>query len=99
MDDLETERLAERRRLAAGYREAACRALRFARRYRREEGALGAREKACIDQAMRWRRAARDLALGLVRPGLASGRVGDALPGLSRATADGPPDTGGRKIA
>ncbi|HEY8078084.1 MAG TPA: hypothetical protein VIF62_28350 [Labilithrix sp.] len=70
-DDPEIERLARRRFLAAGFREAARRAVRFARLYREEEGAPGgAREVACVAQAMQWRRAARDVRAGLALPGL-----------------------------
>jgi hypothetical protein len=85
LDETEIERLARERDLAAGYREAARRALGFARRYRKEEGAAGGtRERACIVQAQEWRRAVRDLRAGRpvpalpegVRPGLARGRTG-----------------------
>ena len=41
LDDAESERLAHVSRLVAGYREAARRALDFARRYREDEGAPG----------------------------------------------------------
>ena len=69
--DAETERLFEQRRLVAGYREAARRALAFARQYREEEGAPGgAREKACILQATEWRAAVRDLRAGRPVPAL-----------------------------
>jgi hypothetical protein len=98
LDDSEIERVARERDLASGYREAAKRALDFARRYREEEGvAGGAREIACILQAQRWRRAVRDLHAGLpvpalpesVRPGLARGRT---------AASEAPESTGdGRK--
>ena len=80
LDDAESERLAQVSRLVAGYREAAHRALDFARRYRDEEGAPGgARERACVLQAMAWRRAAHDVRAGLPvamipRPGLARAR-------------------------
>ena len=86
-DEAEIERLALERELAAGYREAARRALGFARRYRAEEGtAGGSRERACIAQAQVWRRVVRDLHAGLpvpampegVRPGLARARSTDA---------------------
>ena len=86
-DEAEIERLALERELAAGYREAARRALGFARRYRAEEGtAGGARERACIAQAQVWRRVVRDLHAGVpvpampegVRPGLARARSTDA---------------------
>ena len=85
LDEAEIERLTREHDLSTGYREAARRALGFARRYREEEGAVGgARERACIVQAQRWRRAVRDLHAGLpvpalpegVRPGLARGRTG-----------------------
>ncbi|MDB4998373.1 MAG: hypothetical protein JWM74_5805 [Myxococcaceae bacterium] len=97
LDEAEIERLAREHDLAAGYREAARRALGFARRYREEEGvAGGTRERACIDQAQEWRRAVRDLHAGLpvpalpegVRPGLARGRTG---------ASEAPGSTGGRK--
>lgn len=86
LDEVEIERLAHERELAAGYREAARRALGFARRYRAEEGSpSGSREQACITQAQTWRRAVRDLRAGLpvpslpdgIRPGLARGRAHD----------------------
>ena len=81
LDDAESERLARIDRLATGYREAARRALAFARRYREEEGASGGeREQACILQALEWRRAARDVRAG--RPVAIAAR-----PGLARATA------------
>jgi hypothetical protein len=87
LDEAEIERLAHERELAAGYREAARRALVFARRYREEEGtAGGSREQACIAQARVWRRVVRDLHAGLavplmpegIGPGLARARRGDA---------------------
>lgn len=80
LDDAQSERLAQVARLVAGYREAAHRALEFARRYREEEGvAGGARERACLVQAMAWRRAAHDVRAGrpapiFARPGLARAR-------------------------
>jgi hypothetical protein len=76
LDEAAIERLAESRRLASGYREAARRALAFARRYRIEEGFAGSeREMACVAQALEWRRAARDAAAGgSARPGLARTR-------------------------
>jgi hypothetical protein len=91
LDDDEIERLARERDLAAGYREAARRALSFARVYREEEGAAGgARERACIDQAQVWRQAVRDLRAGLPVPALPEG----ARPGLARTrTADADADT------
>ena len=75
-DDPEIERIARERGLAAGYRAAARRALAFARRYRQEEGAPGgAREKACVAQALEWRNAVRDLLEGRPpRPGIARAR-------------------------
>ena len=77
----EIDRLARERDLTRGFREAARRALAFARRYRVEEGtAGGAREVACIEQAQVWRRAVRDLHAGLPVPALPLG------PGLARAT-------------
>lgn len=97
LEETDIARLAREQELAAGYREAARRALDFARRYREEEGAAGgARERACILQAQEWRRAVRALHAGLpvpalpegVRPGLARGRTG---------AADAPESTGGRK--
>lgn len=80
LDDDAAEQLARRDALAAGYREAARRALAFARRYREEEGAPGGpRERACILQANAWRRAARDMR-ALPRPGLARARESAAPP-------------------
>ena len=98
LDDGEIERLARERDLAAGYREAARRALGFARRYRAEEGAArGTREIACIEQAQQWRRAVRDLHAGLPVPALPEG----VRPGLARGrtdTSEAPESTGdGRK--
>lgn len=81
LDDAESERLARVGRLVSGYREAARRALDFARRYREEEGeAGGERERACIAQAMAWRKAAHDVRAGrpvsmIPRPGLARTRA------------------------
>jgi len=86
VDEIEIERLARERDLAAGYREAARRALGFARRYRAEEGTPGGeRERACIVQAQSWRHAIHDLHAGLpvpalpesVRPGLARTAIAD----------------------
>ncbi|MDB4946937.1 MAG: hypothetical protein JWP97_6471, partial [Labilithrix sp.] len=58
LDDAEIELLARQRELAAGYREAARRALVFARQYRAEEGSAGgAREQAAVAQAHAWRKA------------------------------------------
>lgn len=76
----EIDRLAEERELAAGYREAARRALAFARLYREEEDAPdGERERACITQAQLWRRAVRDLHAGRPLPSL------PARPGVAPA--------------
>jgi hypothetical protein len=92
LDDAESERLAQVSRLVAGYREAARRALDFARRYRDDEGAPGgARERACIAQAMAWRKAAHDVRAGLPvsmipRPGLARARGDSATEETKRAT-------------
>ena len=84
LDDAESEHLAQVSRLVAGYREAAHRALEFARRYRQEEGAPGgARERACIVQAMAWRRAAHDVRAGRPAPMI-------PRPGLARARAEAP---------
>jgi hypothetical protein len=85
LDEHEIERLAGEHDLALGFREAARRALAFARRYRDEEGAAGgARERACIVQALEWRRAVRDLHAGRPVPSLPDG----IRPGLARARAD-----------
>lgn len=65
-EDEDIERLADSRQQAAAYRHAARRALAFARLYRTEEGPNGDRERACVAQAMLWRRRAR--------PGLARAR-------------------------
>lgn len=93
LDETEIERLAREHDLVAGYREAARRALGFARRYRDEEGAAGGeRERACIMQAQEWRRAVRDLHAGRTVPALPEG-VG---PGLARARAeDAAPESAG----
>lgn len=84
-EDPEIEGRARARRLAAGYRAAARRAVAFARAYRREEGAGGARERACLAQARAWRQAARDVAAG-----------GAARPGLARALPAARGDAGRR---
>ncbi len=95
LDETEIDRLAREHDLAVGYREAARRALGFARRYREEEGAPGGdRERACIVQAQAWRSAVRALHSGLpvpalpesVRPGLARGRAASETPDSSRKT-------------
>jgi hypothetical protein len=95
LDEADIERLAREGELAAGYREAARRALAFAHRYRDEEGtAGGARERACIVQAQEWRRAVRDLRAGRPTPVLPE----SARPGLVRARpAAGVGDDTGRK--
>ena len=86
LDEARIERLAREGELAAGYREAARRALAFGRLYRDEEGAAGgARERACIVQAQAWRRAVRDLRAGRPVPALPE----SLGPGLVRARAVG----------
>lgn len=93
LDEHEIEWLAREKDLAAGYHEAARRALAFARKYRDEEGSAGgARERACIDQARVWRRAVRDLHAGRPVPALPEG----LRPGLARAQP-GAPDSSGQK--
>ncbi|MBX3203691.1 MAG: hypothetical protein KF764_01420 [Labilithrix sp.] len=87
-EDVETERLARARRKARGLRSAARRALVLARRYRGEEGARGARETACVEQALAWRSAARDLRATTGAPATAS-------PGLARTSA--PTSEAGRR--
>ena len=57
-EDADIERLADLRQQAAAYRHAARRALAFARAYRTEEGPGGERERACVAQALIWRRKA-----------------------------------------
>jgi hypothetical protein len=84
LDEAEIERRARDNDLTAGYREAARRALAFARRYRDDEGiAGGVRERACVAQAQAWRRAVRDLHAGLPVPALPAA----VRPGLARARA------------
>lgn len=89
----EIDRLAHEKELAAGYREAARRALAFARLYRDEEKAPnGERERACIVQAQLWRAAVRDLHAGrevpaLPRPGVAPARPRD--PAVAERTKTG----------
>ncbi|HVH44761.1 MAG TPA: hypothetical protein VM925_20550 [Labilithrix sp.] len=78
-DEIEIERIARARRLVRGLRVAARRALVLARRYRVEEGPRGAREEACVTQALAWRAAARDL-----RTGMSPAEQG---PGLARTSA------------
>ena len=93
LDDLESLTAARRDALAAGCRAAARRALGFAHRYREEEGtAGGSRERACILQALEWRKAARDIRAGrandvvdAARPGLARARDAALRPGAKRA--------------
>jgi len=93
LDEAEIDRLAHERELAAGYREAARRALAFARRYRAEEGAAGGtRERACIAQAQEWRLVVRNLHAGLPVPAMPEG----IKPGVARARAE-QCDSGGRK--
>ena len=91
LDEAEIERLAHERALASGYREAARRALAFARRYREEERAPGGtRERACIVQAQAWRRAVRELRAGLPVPALPE----SVRPGLARAREESPASSG-----
>ncbi len=83
-EDVEIERLARVRRRARGLVVAARRALVLARRYRREEGAGGRRETACVAQALAWRAAAHELrrsTAALVGPGLARTSVPPAEAG------------------
>jgi hypothetical protein len=89
LDELDIERLADGRRVASRYRDAARRALRLARIYRIEEGAGGgAREAACVAQALAWRAAARDAARGELPAGAPRPEAGEAAgPGLVRARA------------
>lgn len=77
LDDEEIQRAVLARRRARGLRVAARRALGLARRYRVEEGPRGARETACVRQALAWRALARELRAG--RPG--------ERPGIARASA------------
>jgi len=84
LDDPESERLAKDRRLARGLRVAARRSLVLARRYREEEGPGGARETACVRQALAYRAAARHL--GAERPGLARTTPDRAARGANRQT-------------
>ncbi len=89
LDEPEIARVARERTLAAGYREAARRALDFARRYRAEEGAAGGvRERECIAQAQVWRRVVRDLHAGLAVPAVPLG------PGVTRARGASEPESG-----
>lgn len=88
--DPEVQARVERRRLAAGCWEAAHQALAFARRYRFEEGPRGEREKACVSQALEWRRAAHDALAGRPvarRPGLAQTRPSAPPAATSKRTA------------
>ena len=85
MDEAEIDRLARQHDLAMGFREAAHRALAFARRYRAEEGAPnGPRERGCIAQAQSWRHAVHDLHAGLAVPALPVGAI-EGRPGLASA--------------
>jgi hypothetical protein len=77
-EELEIERLLRAKRLGRGLRVAARRALALARRYREEEGPGGAREAACVKQALAWRASARDLR--------DTGTSVDARPGLARTS-------------
>lgn len=85
-EDLEIERRARALRLRRGLRTAARRALVLARRYREEEGPGGAREAACVAQALSWRHDAQEIAVTT---------AGLAGPGLARATS--PASSGDRK--
>ncbi len=98
IEDADVERLARHAALASGFRAAARRALAFARGYRLEEGAAGgARERACVVQALAWRRAVRDLHAGLPVPGL-PGHETAGGPGLARTAAPAPASgTGGTR--
>ena len=89
LDEPEIARIARERALAAGYRQAARRALDFARRYRAEEGAAGGtRERECLAQAQVWRRVVRDLHAGLPVPAVPAG------PGVTRVRAETEPGKG-----
>lgn len=91
VDEAEIDRLVRERELAAGYREAAHRALAFAHRYRDEEGAAGgSRERACIVQAQEWRRAIHDLHAGRPVPAVPE----SVRPGLVRARPAAGDDSG-----
>lgn len=89
--DLDLERLAALRRTVAGCYLGARRAVRMARRYRREEGRPGTREAACLAQARVWRDEARALRAAERRP--------EAIPrpGVARAGARPLADTGVKK--
>jgi hypothetical protein len=80
-EDADIECLVASRRLAQRLRVAARRAMRFARRYRDEEGPGSARERACVDQALAWRRLARSPSLG---PGVVRARA-KAAPNSAKA--------------
>ncbi|MBX3231326.1 MAG: hypothetical protein KIT84_10310 [Labilithrix sp.] len=82
LTDEDIARIVAARRRARGLRAAARRALGLARRYREEEGPRGARETACVRQALTWRSAAREL----LSP------TATARPGIARASA--PPASG-----
>jgi hypothetical protein len=86
-DDEDLERLATERRLRAGFRVAARRALAFARLYREEEGrAGGERERACLAQARAWRLSAHGVRVpSSARPGLARTRATEAAPSKVKA--------------
>jgi len=88
LDEPEIARIARERALAAGYREAARRALDFARRYRAEGAAGGTRERECIAQAQVWRRVVRDLHAGLPVPAVPAG------PGVTRVRAEQETESG-----
>ncbi len=72
LDEGALEQLAAGRAFASGCRRAACQAIRFARRYRAEEHfERGAREQACVAEALSWRRRAREAITTRCGPGLA----------------------------
>jgi len=87
-EDPEVEALARAAELGVGYREAARRALDFARRYREEEGTPGGRrERECLAQAQVWRRAVHAVHAGAPLASLPSLPARADGPGLARATA------------
>lgn len=85
---VEIERIARDLRRARGFTTAARRALVLARRYREEEGMPhGAREAACVKQALAWRASAHDLRR----------RAAIGGPGLARTSS--PPSPADRRHA
>jgi hypothetical protein len=83
----EIDHLVRARALASGFREAARRAVSLARVYRAEEGPGGLRERACVEQALAWRRDAREV----------HRTEGPGRPGLARARPVEAPDAGAKK--